>query len=83
MIWDYESGSLVKSFEGKKQEIIVKENDIKTFLSLGLHYDQLYKTGVLLNYNHKKIAVRIENKDVSVVISSRIESVDNLSGIRI
>jgi NTE family protein len=64
--------SLEKSFDGKKLEIIVKENDIKTFLSLGLHYDQLYKTGVLLNYNHKKLFFKNDELSFDVVVGDNV-----------
>jgi NTE family protein len=64
--------SLEKSFEGKKINIIVKENDIKTFLSFGLHYDNLYKTGVLLNYNHKKMFFKNDELSFDVVIGDKI-----------
>ena len=64
--------SLEKSFEGKKINIIVKENDIKTFLSLGIHYDNLYKTGVLLNYNHKKMFFKNDELSFDVVIGDNI-----------
>ncbi|CAL2079819.1 NTE family protein [Tenacibaculum sp. 190524A05c] len=64
--------SLEKSFEGKKLNIIVKENDIKTFLSLGLHYDGLYKTGVLLNYNHKKMFFKNDELSFDLVVGDKI-----------
>ena len=43
-----------KSFSGKKLVLKVKEDKTKSYLKLGLHYDLLYKSGVLLNYSHKK-----------------------------
>ncbi|MCH2033745.1 MAG: patatin-like phospholipase family protein [Tenacibaculum sp.] len=64
--------SLEKSFEGRKLNITVKENDIKTFLSFGLHYDNLYKTGVLLNYNHKKIFFKNDELSFDVVVGDKI-----------
>ncbi len=64
--------SLEKSFEGRKLNITVKENDIKTFLSLGLHYDNLYKTGVLLNYNHKKMFFKNDELSFDVVVGDKI-----------
>lgn len=64
--------SLEKSFEGRKLNITVKENDIKTFLSFGLHYDNLYKTGVLLNYNHKKMFFKNDELSFDVVVGDKI-----------
>ncbi len=64
--------SLESSFHGKKLNIIVKENEIKSFLSFGLHYDNLYKTGVLLNYNNKKLAFKNDELSFDVVVGDKI-----------
>ncbi len=40
--------------EGQEIEINLNENDNKTFLKLGLHYDGLYKSAVLVNLTQKK-----------------------------
>lgn len=40
--------------EGHEIEINLKENDNKTYLKLGLHYDGLYKSAVLINVTQKK-----------------------------
>ena len=31
----------------------VKENRVSNYLQLGVHFDDLYKTGILLNLNSK------------------------------
>ncbi|CAM1341573.1 patatin-like phospholipase family protein [Tenacibaculum amylolyticum] len=64
--------SLEESFEGKKLLLAIKENDIKTFLSFGLHYDGLYKTGVLVNYNHKNVFFGNDELSLDVVIGDKI-----------
>ena len=50
------------SFEKKDQADIFKlnlvENPIKSFLRFGLHYDNLYKSGVLINVNKKKLILK-------------------------
>ena len=38
---------------GSKIEFELVENDVSAFLQLGIHYDNLYKTGVLINYTQK------------------------------
>ncbi|WBX73764.1 patatin-like phospholipase family protein [Tenacibaculum pacificus] len=63
---------LEKSFEGKKLELIIKEENIKSSLRIGVHYDLLYNTGVLLNYNHKKILKQNDELSLDVVIGDRI-----------
>ena len=55
---------LTNSFSGKKLTLIVKEEKIQSFLRLGLHYDMLYETSVLLSYNHKKIL--LTNDEISI-----------------
>lgn len=60
------------SYNGKKLEITVKENDTRAFLGLGLHYDLLYKSGVLLNYNHKKLLLSNDELSFDFVIGDNI-----------
>ncbi|MFV0247567.1 MAG: patatin-like phospholipase family protein [Tenacibaculum sp.] len=61
-----------KSFAGKKLEIRVKENKIKSYLSLGLHYDLLYKSAVLLNYNHKMLLSKSDELSFDLGIGDRL-----------
>ena len=50
--------TIMYSFEkiqnGEQLNLQLKENKNNTFLKFGLHYDDLYKSGVLLNYTQKK-----------------------------
>ncbi|HWR94067.1 MAG TPA: patatin-like phospholipase family protein [Flavobacterium sp.] len=39
---------------GDDLNIFLKENPVKTFLKLAIHYDGLYKSGILVNVTHKK-----------------------------
>ncbi len=64
--------TLKNSFKGKKLEVTVKENDIKSFVSLGVHYDLVYKTGVLLNYNQKKILSSNDEISLDLVIGDEV-----------
>jgi len=61
-----------KSFQGKKLELTVKEEKIQSYLRLGLHYDLLYKSAVLLNYNHKKLLFQNDELSVDVGIGDKI-----------
>ncbi len=47
-----------KGSNGDKLVIELKEDNIKTFLRFGLHYDELYKSGLLLNVTHKNLLSR-------------------------
>ena len=42
----------------------IKESESKTFLKVGLHYDDLYKSAVLLNLTHKRL---FTNNDVTSI----------------
>ncbi|CAM1350260.1 patatin-like phospholipase family protein [Tenacibaculum insulae] len=55
---------LKKSFQGKKLELKVKEEKINSYFKVGLHYDLLYKSAALLNYNHKRLFT--DNDDISL-----------------
>jgi len=46
---------LEKSFKGKTLILKLKEDEIHSFLRIGFHYDELYQSAVLLNYNHKNL----------------------------
>ncbi len=41
--------------EGKQLRINLKENSISANIKLGVHYDELYKSAVLITYNQKHI----------------------------
>jgi len=43
------------SEEGDNLIVKLKEDDIKTFIRFGLHYDELYKSGLLINLTHKNL----------------------------
>lgn len=60
------------SFNGKKLHLTVKEADITSFLNIGLHYDFLYKSGVLLNFNKKNILTKNDELSFDFVVGDRI-----------
>ncbi|WP_428743557.1 patatin-like phospholipase family protein [Tenacibaculum sp.] len=61
-----------KSFQGKKLELTVKEEKVLSYFRLGLHYDLLYKSAVLLNYNHKKLLFQNDELSFDVVVGDKI-----------
>ena len=58
---------LENSFSGKKLTLVIKEEKVKSFLRIGLHYDLIYETGVLLNYNQKKTFLKNDEVSLDVV----------------
>lgn len=48
--------------------LFLAENPTQTYLKLGLHYDGLYKSGVLLNLTHKKTFLKNDNTSLDIVL---------------
>lgn len=64
--------NLEDSFDDKKLNINVIEESSFSSLGLGLHYDNLYGSGVLVNYNHKKILFQNDELSFDLVIGDKI-----------
>lgn len=48
-----------KDNQGNDRLVVnLSENEIKTFIRFGLHYDELYKSGLLINITHKNLLTR-------------------------
>lgn len=64
--------SIYYSFEqiqdGHKLELHLKEKETSTFLKFGLHYDDLFKSGILLNYTKKKLLVKNDVASIDVIL---------------
>ncbi len=60
------------SFEpnGEKDDMVLylKENPSKTYLKLGVHYDNLYKSGLLVNLTHKKTFFKNDVASLDVIL---------------
>ncbi|WP_299119057.1 patatin-like phospholipase family protein [uncultured Tenacibaculum sp.] len=61
-----------KSFKGKKLVLTVKEEKIQSYLRFGVHYDLLYKSAVLLNYNYKKLFLQNDELSLDIGIGDKI-----------
>lgn len=48
------------------------ENSVKSFLRFGLHYDSLYKSGVLINLNQKKLFSKNDVASLDVILGDNI-----------
>ena len=63
---------LEKSFKGKKLEIRLKEDKIKSFLRIGAHYDLLYKSAILVNYNHKNLFFSNDEISLDLIVGDNL-----------
>ncbi len=56
--------------KGDKDDLnlFLAENPTQTYLKLGLHYDGLYKSGVLLNLTHKKTFLKNDNTSLDIIL---------------
>jgi len=55
---------------GNAEQLVLnlKENDTKTQLKLGLHYDGLYKSAVLANITQKNLLIKNDNSSLDLII---------------
>lgn len=56
--------------DGEKDDLdlVLKENPTQTYLKLGLHYDGLYKSAVLLNLTHKKTFLKNDVTSLDIIL---------------
>jgi NTE family protein len=57
---------------GNKVHFFVKEEKLKTNVRLGAHYDELYQSAILANYEHKSLLINNDELSVDVIIGDRI-----------
>lgn len=61
-----------KEGEGSIVKFKVKEQSISNFLQLGVHYDDLYKTGILINTTSKHLLYKNDVVSAEVVLGDNI-----------
>jgi NTE family protein len=66
------SYSLEPKDNGDELKINLSENENKTFLKFGLHYDGLYKSAVLINVTHKKSLFKNDVLSADLVLGDNI-----------
>lgn len=57
---------------GIKIEFELIESDISTFLQLGVHYDNLYKTGVLINFTKKHALLKNDFLSADFIVGDNL-----------
>ena len=49
-------------------DLVLRENPTQTYLKLGLHYDGLYKSAILLNLTHKKTFLKNDVTSLDIIL---------------
>ena len=62
----------VQNKESTKIQLKLREEELSTFLQLGVHYDDLYKTGVLLNFTGKHMIFKNDVLSADLVLGDNI-----------
>ncbi|WP_294301339.1 patatin-like phospholipase family protein [uncultured Chryseobacterium sp.] len=52
-------------------KLYLTEDDTRHFLKFGLHYDEIFKTGLLVNYSAKRLLFRNSNLSLDVVVGDK------------
>jgi NTE family protein len=66
------SYSLEPNKEDVDLHISLKENPTKTYLKFGLHYDNLFKSGVLVNLTRKKTLFKNDIASLDIILGDNI-----------
>jgi len=64
--------NFIEDGNDKKLILNVKESAQKVTVRLGLHYDLVYKSGVLINYNHKNLLIKNDALSLDFVVGDRL-----------
>ena len=62
---------LKKNGKGKKLILHITESSQKANIRLGVHYDFVYKSGVLINYNQKNILLKNDTFSFDLVVGDK------------
>lgn len=61
-----------KNSEGYDMEATLVENEITTFLKLGLHFDDLYKTAALVNLTKKRFLLDNDVASLDIILGDNV-----------
>uniref|UniRef100_UPI00404B692E patatin-like phospholipase family protein n=1 Tax=Flavobacterium sp. TaxID=239 RepID=UPI00404B692E len=53
--FSYINYTITKDEEGENLNLFLHENPIRSYIKFGLHYDELYKSGLLANFTRKRV----------------------------
>lgn len=57
---------------GNQVHIFVKEEQLKTTVRLGAHYDELYQSAILANYVHKSLLINNDELSFDLIVGDKI-----------
>ena len=64
--------SFEKMQDGDKLILQLKENENNAFLKFGLHYNDLFKSGILLNYTKKRLIAKNDVASLDLILGDNI-----------
>jgi len=70
--FEYVQYQIVHESDGCIINLKVKENQVSNFLKLGGHYDDLYKTAILLNYTTKHILTNNDMLSTDLILGDNL-----------
>ncbi|MDH6251615.1 NTE family protein [Chryseobacterium sp. H1D6B] len=62
---------IVQENDANYLKLYVTEDDTRQFLKFGLHYDDIFKTGLLLNYSAKRLLFKNSNFSLDVIVGDK------------
>jgi NTE family protein len=62
---------IISENEANYLKLYVTEDNTRNFLKFGLHYDEIFKTGLLLNYSAKRLLFLNSNLSLDVVVGDK------------
>lgn len=62
---------IIPENESNYLKLYVTEDDTRHFLKFGLHYDEIFKTGLLLNYSAKRLLFKNSNLSLDVIVGDK------------
>lgn len=62
---------IVSENDANYLKLYVTEDEARHFVKFGLHYDEVFKTGLLLNYSAKRLLFKNSNLSLDVVVGDK------------
>ncbi|KQT24461.1 patatin [Chryseobacterium sp. Leaf405] len=62
---------IISENESNYLKLYVTEEETRHFLKFGLHYDEIFKTGLLVNYSAKRLLFKNSNLSLDIVVGDK------------